>query len=156
VSAGEEPVVRRDVAKASTSQFLSLAVPLLPLALWYAYHYARTGFVFGNPEFFRYNVQGTLHPLRILLAALLRIWQAVGYMNLFVLTVACGENHASSSRSQRWRLRFSGWKSSTSSRASGRSIRSTATVGPSHFSPLLFFISAGGGVLRRRRRDSAA
>ncbi len=88
-SAGEEPVVRRDAAKASTSQFLSLPAPLLPLALWYAYHYARTGFVFGNPEFFRYNVQGTLHPLRIFLAALLRTWQAVGYMNLYVLTIAC-------------------------------------------------------------------
>ncbi len=88
-SAGEEPVVCRDVAKASTSQLLSLAMPLLPLALWYAHHYARTGFVFGNPEFFRYNVQGTLVPLRILLAALLRIWQAVGYMNLCVLTIAC-------------------------------------------------------------------
>ncbi len=68
---------------------LLLLLPVLPLALWYGYHYTRTGFVFGNPEFFRYNVQGTLHPLRILLAALLRIWQAVGYMNLFVLTIAC-------------------------------------------------------------------
>jgi hypothetical protein len=44
--------------------------------------------VFGNPEFFRYNVQGTLHPLRILIALLMRLWQAVGYMNLFALTVA--------------------------------------------------------------------
>ena len=66
-----------------------LLLPILPLALWYAYHYTRTGFVFGNPEFFRYNVQGPLHPLRIFLAALLRIWQAVGYMNLFILTAAC-------------------------------------------------------------------
>jgi hypothetical protein len=66
-----------------------LLIPVLPLALWYAYHYSRTGFVFGNPEFFRYNVQGTLHPLRILLAALLRLWQAAGYMGLYVLTIAC-------------------------------------------------------------------
>ncbi len=66
-----------------------LLVPILPLALWYAYHYFRTGYVFGNPEFFHYNVQGTLHPLRILLAALLRIWQAAGYMGLYVLTIAC-------------------------------------------------------------------
>ena len=36
-----------------------LLLPLIPLALWYAFHYARTGFVFGNPEFFRYNVQTT-------------------------------------------------------------------------------------------------
>jgi len=68
---------------------LPLLLPVLPLALWYAYHYTQTGFVFGNPEFFRYNVQGTLHPLRIFLAMLLRIWQAVGYMNLYVLTIAC-------------------------------------------------------------------
>ena len=66
-----------------------LLLPTIPLALWYAYHYSRTGYVFGNPEFFRYNVQGTLHPLRILLAALLRLWQAAGYMGLYVLTIAC-------------------------------------------------------------------
>ena len=78
----------RSLAQEFKSEAL-LLIPILPLALWYAYHYSRTGFVFGNPEFFRYNVQGTLHPLRILLAALLRIWQAVGYMDLFVLTAAC-------------------------------------------------------------------
>jgi hypothetical protein len=66
-----------------------LLVSALPLALWYAYHYARTGFVFGNPEFFRYNVQSTLHPLRILLALLLRIWQTCGYLDLYVISLAC-------------------------------------------------------------------
>jgi 4-amino-4-deoxy-L-arabinose transferase-like glycosyltransferase len=66
-----------------------LSLTALPLALWYAYHYARTGFVFGNPEFFRYNVQSTLHPLRILLALLLRIWQTFGYLDLYVVTLAC-------------------------------------------------------------------
>jgi 4-amino-4-deoxy-L-arabinose transferase-like glycosyltransferase len=66
-----------------------LLTPVIPLALWYAYHYARTGFVFGNPEFFRYNVQSTLHAMRILLALLLRIWQTLGYLDLYVLTLAC-------------------------------------------------------------------
>ena len=65
-----------------------LLVPLAPLGLWYAYHYASTGFVFGNPEFFRYNVEATLHPLRILLALLLRVWQVIGYLNLYFLTLA--------------------------------------------------------------------
>jgi len=65
-----------------------LLVPMLPLGIWYGYHYACTGFVFGNPEFFRYNVEATLHPLRILLALLLRFWQAVGDLNLYVLTLA--------------------------------------------------------------------
>ena len=68
---------------------LLLLTPLLPFVLWYAYHYARTGFIFGNPEFFRYNVQGTLHPWRIVLALLMRIWQTVGYFDLYLLTLAC-------------------------------------------------------------------
>jgi Dolichyl-phosphate-mannose-protein mannosyltransferase len=67
---------------------IPLLLPLIPLALWYAFHYARTGFVFGNPEFFRYNVKSTMQPLRILLALGLRLWQVVGYLNLFVLTLA--------------------------------------------------------------------
>jgi hypothetical protein len=67
-----------------------LLFPIIPLALWYAFHYLRTGFVFGNPEFFRYNVQATLHPFRILLAAGLRLWQVLGYLNLFLLTLAAG------------------------------------------------------------------
>ena len=68
---------------------MTLLLPVLPLALWYAYHYTRTGFVFGNPEFFRYNVQETLHPMRIVFALLLRIWQTFGYLDLYVLTLAC-------------------------------------------------------------------
>jgi 4-amino-4-deoxy-L-arabinose transferase-like glycosyltransferase len=65
-----------------------LMIPAVPLALWFAYHRAKTGFVFGNPEFFRYNVQATSHPLRILLAFLMRVWQSVGYMNLYLLTIS--------------------------------------------------------------------
>ena len=64
-----------------------LLAPLLPLAAWYSYHYGKTGFLLGNPEFFRYNVQTTLQPLRIFLALLLRLWQLFGYLNLYVLTV---------------------------------------------------------------------
>ena len=66
----------------------ALLFPVVPLGLWYAYHYHETGFIFGNPEFFRYNVQGTVYPLRILLAFLMRLWQSVGYLNLYVLTLA--------------------------------------------------------------------
>ena len=72
----------------SSKRILPLLSPLLPLALWYAYHYARTGYVFGNPEFFRYNVASTLNPVRFLLALVLRLWQAFGYMHLWLLTLA--------------------------------------------------------------------
>jgi hypothetical protein len=62
--------------------------PILPLAAWYLYHYLHTGYVFGNPEFFRYNVAATLNPLRILLALGLRLWQTFGYMHLWLLTLS--------------------------------------------------------------------
>ena len=66
----------------------SLLIPALPLAFWYAYHYAHTGYVFGNPEFFRYNVAATLSPTRFLLALAMRVWQVVGYLHLWILTLA--------------------------------------------------------------------
>jgi hypothetical protein len=84
-----QPQRTRSRAKEFVRSALPLACSGVPLALWYAYHYQHTGFVFGNPEFLRYNLQGNLSPLRILLALLLRIWQAGGYLNLLVLTVAC-------------------------------------------------------------------
>src|SRR5215470_4659875 len=67
-----------------------LVVPFVVLALWYGYHYWRTGYVFGNPEFFRYNVQATTHPLRIVLALGMRLWQVFGYLHLWVLTSLMG------------------------------------------------------------------
>ncbi len=60
----------------------------MPLAGWYAYHYAKTGFLLGNPEFFRYNVAATLNPLRVPLALGLRLWQIFGYFGLYLLTLA--------------------------------------------------------------------
>jgi len=57
---------------------------VVPLGAWYAYHYAKTGFLFGNPEFLRYNAEATLAPLRILAAFGHRILHLTAHMNLFV------------------------------------------------------------------------
>jgi 4-amino-4-deoxy-L-arabinose transferase-like glycosyltransferase len=57
---------------------------ILPLASWYAWHYAKTGFLFGNPEFLRYNAQANLDPLRILAAFGHRVLHLTAHMNLFV------------------------------------------------------------------------
>jgi hypothetical protein len=65
-------------------RLLLLLVPALPLALWYAYHWHKTGFIFGNPEFLRYNATATLTPLRILVAFGHRVLHVTAYMNLFV------------------------------------------------------------------------
>jgi hypothetical protein len=69
-------------------KIFALLVPLIPLIGWFAYHYAKTGYVFGNPEFFRYNVAATLSFTRFLLALALRLWQSFGYLHLWILTLA--------------------------------------------------------------------
>jgi hypothetical protein len=61
-----------------------LSACVLPLAAWYAYHYAKTGSVFGNPEYLRYNAESTFAPLRILAAFGHRILHLTAHMNLFV------------------------------------------------------------------------
>ena len=43
-----------------TLRLAALSFPVLPLAAWFAYHRARTGFTFGNPEFLRYNATANL------------------------------------------------------------------------------------------------
>lgn len=65
-----------------------LLLPAAPLACWYGFHYAKTGFLLGNPEFFRYNVAATLNPLRVPLALAMRLWQLLGYFGLYLLTLA--------------------------------------------------------------------
>lgn len=61
-----------------------LSTCVLPLAGWYSYHYAKTGFLFGNPEFLRYNAQANLDPLRIVAAFGHRILHLTAHMNMFV------------------------------------------------------------------------
>jgi hypothetical protein len=61
-----------------------LLTPPAALVAWFAYYYHRTGYVFGNPEFVRYNATATLSPLRILLALAHRILQLTAHMNMFV------------------------------------------------------------------------
>ena len=82
------PVEKVESHARPNRSLIPLLVPLVPLVVWYAYHYARTGYVFGNPEFFRYNVAATLSPLRVFLALAARLWQTFGYMHLWVLTLA--------------------------------------------------------------------
>jgi hypothetical protein len=63
-----------------------LLISVLPLAGWLIWNYACTGILFGNPGYIQYNVAATVNPLRIVLALLQRLWQMLGYLNMFVLT----------------------------------------------------------------------
>jgi hypothetical protein len=67
---------------------LALLLACAPLALWFAYHRAKTGYTFGNPEYFRYNVESTLNLSRILEAGVGRLWHVTSHMNLWALTLA--------------------------------------------------------------------
>jgi hypothetical protein len=102
--AGKVLLFRDDRLKAAASLLISVAV----LCAWYAYHYSRTGYVFGNPEFFRYNVQATMSGVRILLALGMRVWQSFGYMHLWVLTLlmiwAMTRPPLRDGDSERWRI----------------------------------------------------
>jgi hypothetical protein len=75
-----QPPARKRLIRESA--WLSSCV--LPLAGWYVYHYARAGYIFGNPAFVRYNAETTLAPLRIIAALSHRILHLTAHMNLFV------------------------------------------------------------------------
>ncbi len=82
------PRISKEKVQARWGKAAAMLLSAVPLALWYAYHWHRTGYVFGNPEYLQYNLESTLSPLRIFVALGLRLWHTFGYMNLFVLTIA--------------------------------------------------------------------
>ena len=61
-----------------------MTLSVMPLVGWYAWHYAKTGFVFGNPEFLRYNAETTWTPVRVLAAFGHRVLHLTAHMNMFV------------------------------------------------------------------------
>jgi X-X-X-Leu-X-X-Gly heptad repeat protein len=72
----------------SVKRPLALLLACVPLALWFAYHRSQTDYTFGNPEYFRYNVESTVNLSRILEAGWGRLKHVTFHMNLWVLTLA--------------------------------------------------------------------
>lgn len=66
---------------------VALLVPILPLAAWYGYHFDRTGFIFGNPQFLRYNATANLSLHRVALCLWHRLLHLTSHMNLYVPVV---------------------------------------------------------------------
>ena len=94
-----------------------LAGSILPLAAWYAWHYKKTGFVFGNPDYLRYNAQSNFDIVRFLAAFGHRVLHLTAHMNMFVpmlMTLAAlmltprleadGSERASIPRPVLWRI----------------------------------------------------
>lgn len=67
---------------------VALAAPAVPLAAWFVYHRAKTGFMFGNPEFLRYNATANLSLARTLLSLWHRLIHLTVHMNLYVPVLA--------------------------------------------------------------------
>ncbi len=80
---------RRPVAerRAHLAWTAALAAPITPLIGWYAYHRARTGFIFGNPEFLRYNATANFDAHRILVCLWHRLIHLTLHMDMFVPTL---------------------------------------------------------------------
>jgi len=74
----------RPIRRRSYQLAAAYSACLFPLAAWYGWHYAKTGFLFGNPEFLRYNATSTLAPVRILAAFGHRLLHLFAHMNMFV------------------------------------------------------------------------
>ncbi|GGA66339.1 hypothetical protein GCM10011507_17330 [Edaphobacter acidisoli] len=70
-----------------TRWIIALLIPILPLAAWYAYHYHATGFIFGNPQFLRYNATANLGLHRIALSLWHRLLHLTVHMNLYVAVI---------------------------------------------------------------------
>ncbi len=76
--------VARERSTQTCQWIAALLAPVLPLALWYAYLDHRTGFVFGNREFVRYNATANLDAHRIALSLYHRLLHLTMHMNMFV------------------------------------------------------------------------
>ncbi len=74
--------------RSTLARALTLLLTLAPLALWFAYHRHVTGYTFGNPEYFRYNVASTFNLSRVSDAFWERIKHVTFHMNLYALTLA--------------------------------------------------------------------
>jgi 4-amino-4-deoxy-L-arabinose transferase-like glycosyltransferase len=78
----------KDERRTHRNWIAALLAPIVPLVAWYAYHRHRTGFIFGNPEFLRYNATANLDAHRIALCLWHRLLHLATHMNMFV-PVAC-------------------------------------------------------------------
>lgn len=80
-----DPLRRRDHLRWAAA----LTVPIPVLVAWYAYHHAKTGFTFGNPEFLRYNATGNLTLAHVFYALRIRFIHLFWQRNLWLpLTLA--------------------------------------------------------------------
>ncbi len=69
----------------------ALAAPIPVLATWYAFHYAKTGYIFGNPVFLRYNATGNFTLAHLFYALRIRFVHLFWQRDIWVpLTLAAG------------------------------------------------------------------
>jgi len=77
---------------ASLQRLAALCFPVVPLAAWFAWHRISTGFIFGNPDYLRYNATANLTLAHVASAIYYRgihlLWQRNIWLPI-VLALAC-------------------------------------------------------------------
>lgn len=68
----------------------ALVIPLVVLGLWYGYHYARTGYVFGNSVYLRYNATANFTFKHVLYAFRIRFVHLFWQRQLWVPLLLAG------------------------------------------------------------------
>jgi 4-amino-4-deoxy-L-arabinose transferase-like glycosyltransferase len=79
---------RDDSSTANPRWVAALFLPVAPLMLWYLYHFRQTGFIFGNPEFLRYNATANFTLTRVLVSLWHRFVHLTLHMNMYVPVLA--------------------------------------------------------------------
>ncbi len=77
----------REKRFATVAWLAALFAPAIPLLAWYGYHFRETGFVFGNPEFLRYNATANFTLARVAVSLWHRFVHLTVHMNMYVPVV---------------------------------------------------------------------
>ncbi len=126
--------------RAHRNWLLALSAPLPVLVAWYAYHYSKTGHIFGNPAFLRYNATDNFTLLHFLNALRFRCVHLFWQRNIWLPLVLAGAclllpSRARAGEDARTRL--------------GLPAGVTTTIGVLVLANLIAFSLLGGALLTR-------
>lgn len=95
-----------ELCRRRTAAAARLLLPLAVLAAWFVFYHAHTGYWFGNPQYFAYNLGQALSLPRFGVSLLRRAWQLTLYDGTGALTLlalaAIGLRRGRGTESRRW------------------------------------------------------
>jgi hypothetical protein len=97
---------RRAGGSLARAWWVAYLAPLVVLAAWVGFYHHATGFWTGNREYLHYNLYSTLHPVRVLLTLLRRLYETFvgGFHWLLTAGAIVGIRWAPSKITPRWSI----------------------------------------------------